>query len=734
MQNTSSSSTPYGMITGPACFDNQWTRIKQEYNPHFDANMQDTSSSGTPYGMIDGSARFDNRWTCIKQENNSLPFDSNIQGASGSSSVHGIATGPVCVDNQWTRIKQEYNPHFERNLQNASSSGTPHGMITGPFCLDNSRLKTEALQPDNSFSLKRSYDTAVSDYYQYRNTVRVEHKDSNKLGMPLSWTGNNSFERYDGSDMGMLPSRTGNNGLERCCDGSDNGMLSSRTGNNSLKRCYDGSDIGMLSSWRGNNSLERYNGSDMGMLSPRMGNNSLERCYYDGSAMGMLSSRTGNNSLERCYYDGDIKKKCYTMENAFKSDEDYTRVSEGYARNSFGQISNHIPTSFVPAKYHHGSAVNQNEKYFYSHNAEIGQGSISWNNPMALQGPFIHHTKYPNSYDADRHTSFFPTISETSPNPNYSNYMHNGPEGSSGSHLIARNPEPFSSTFKTCAATSDRHSTENRCHSSGQGIYKFQCSPNEAGLIANQYILIEKWQCERLREITLPSKVAHVYNPLEYAFETHYDFISKFCNSEKHILFLGMNPGPWGMSQNGVPFGEINIVKNWFGVTGSVSKPHNEHPKRPILGLDCKRSEVSGSRFWGFFKDICKTPENFFRTCFVYNLCPMAFMTESAKNITPPQLTANTLLQVNSVCDEALLRVVQLLNVKVIVGVGKYAYNRALKVMTSAGINSVAVDQIMHPSPINPAANKGWSGIVLQQLQEKGLLAVITQDGEIKLE
>jgi len=41
-----------------------------------------------------------------------------------------------------------------------------------------------------------------------------------------------------------------------------------------------------------------------------------------------------------------------------------------------------------------------------------------------------------------------------------------------------------------------------------------------------------------------------------------------------------------------VPFGEVAAVKNWLQVSGVVYKPNPEHPKRPVWGFDCSRSEV----------------------------------------------------------------------------------------------------------------------------------------------
>ena len=47
-----------------------------------------------------------------------------------------------------------------------------------------------------------------------------------------------------------------------------------------------------------------------------------------------------------------------------------------------------------------------------------------------------------------------------------------------------------------------------------------------------------------------------------------------------------MNPGPFGMVQTGVPFGEVEAVRSWLrAAMARSSKPAHEHPKRPIEGL-----------------------------------------------------------------------------------------------------------------------------------------------------
>lgn len=155
---------------------------------------------------------------------------------------------------------------------------------------------------------------------------------------------------------------------------------------------------------------------------------------------------------------------------------------------------------------------------------------------------------------------------------------------------------------------------------------------------SDSLLSIEQELCVKLRDITFQSTVQYIYNPLEYAHETHAMYVRKYCNGTKKMLFLGMNPGPWGMSQTGVPFGEINMARDWLKISGSVGKPSKEHPDRKVTGFQCTRSEISGRRIWGLFQDLCKSPEKFFQYAYMHNYCPLAFMDARARNITPTEL------------------------------------------------------------------------------------------------
>lgn len=157
---------------------------------------------------------------------------------------------------------------------------------------------------------------------------------------------------------------------------------------------------------------------------------------------------------------------------------------------------------------------------------------------------------------------------------------------------------------------------------------------------SDRLLSIEQELCTKLLDITFPSPIQYIYNPLEYASETHAMYVHKYCTGVKKILFVGMNPGPWGMSQTGVPFGEINMVRDWLKISGPVGKPSKEHPDRKVTGFQCPRSEISGLRLWGLFRDLCESPENFFRYAYMHNYCPLAFMNGKANNITPAEIKA----------------------------------------------------------------------------------------------
>ncbi len=220
--------------------------------------------------------------------------------------------------------------------------------------------------------------------------------------------------------------------------------------------------------------------------------------------------------------------------------------------------------------------------------------------------------------------------------------------------------------------------------------------------------------------LSFAEPVTHVYNPLAYAWRSHQAYLRQANPDGAKVLFLGMNPGPWGMAQTGVPFGEIEFVRDWIGINEVVDRPSNEHPKRPIEGFECQRSEVSGRRLWGLFRDRFVDANKFFDQHFVVNHCPLVFMESSSRNRTPDKLPASERATLEELCDDHLRTVVQLLQPDHLVGVGVYAERCLNRAVEATGSNA-KVTRILHPSPASPAANRDWSGTATKQLQQAGI-------------
>jgi single-strand selective monofunctional uracil DNA glycosylase len=226
----------------------------------------------------------------------------------------------------------------------------------------------------------------------------------------------------------------------------------------------------------------------------------------------------------------------------------------------------------------------------------------------------------------------------------------------------------------------------------------------------------------RLRDavdrLSFAAPVTHVYNPLRYAWRAHEIYLRRYGNGPKRVLFLGMNPGPFGMAQTGVPFGQIATVRDWLGIEAQIDRPPNEHPKRLVTGFDCHRSEVSGERLWGLFAKRFGTPDTFFREHFVANYCPLAFLEETGRNRTPDKLPPPEREALFARCDEHLLEIIRILKPQWLIGVGDFATKRARE---SIAGSPVQVGQILHPSPACPASNKDWPGTVTTQLRGLGV-------------
>lgn len=216
--------------------------------------------------------------------------------------------------------------------------------------------------------------------------------------------------------------------------------------------------------------------------------------------------------------------------------------------------------------------------------------------------------------------------------------------------------------------------------------------------------------------------ITHVYNPLVYArpsfalYLEHYAEL--FQSGAREAVLLGMNPGPFGMTQTGVPFGEVASVRGWLGIEAPVGQPPRPHPKRPVEGFACARSEVSGARVWGWAERRFGTPERFFARFLILNYCPLVFLEESGRNFTPDKLPAREKEALEAACDRALAQSIAVLKPQRVIGIGKFAEARARVALAD---QSVPIGQILHPSPANPAANRGWAEQAERQLQAMGV-------------
>jgi single-strand selective monofunctional uracil DNA glycosylase len=210
--------------------------------------------------------------------------------------------------------------------------------------------------------------------------------------------------------------------------------------------------------------------------------------------------------------------------------------------------------------------------------------------------------------------------------------------------------------------------------------------------------------CDSLKQQLIDeTDVEYVTNPLDYAWEYHQSYLTQYGNLGAKTLLLGMNPGPFGMAQCGVPFGATEIAKNFLNISGKIKDPKGRHPKRPIEGLDFQRQEVSGTRLWGLLEEIWKDPIVIHQNVFLVNHCPLLLLGESGRNITPANISGPAVDKLLKLCDNHLKKVVESLGITRIIGIGKYAEKRAIMALSDT---DVVVDTCWHPSPASPLANR----------------------------
>lgn len=220
-------------------------------------------------------------------------------------------------------------------------------------------------------------------------------------------------------------------------------------------------------------------------------------------------------------------------------------------------------------------------------------------------------------------------------------------------------------------------------------------------------------------DLSFAEPVTHVYNPFKYAWKPCEMYLEKFgSDTPREILLLGMNPGPWGMAQTGVPFGDVGFVRDWLGIEAPVDKPENEHPKRPIDGFSCERSEVSGSRLWGWASERFDSADAFFDRFFVWNFCPLSFMEESGRNRTPNKLPVAERRPLLEPCEDALQQLVDILEPEYCIGIGAFAEKQLKRTLKG---RDTTIGRVLHPSPASPKANRGWVEFAEADFAELGI-------------
>ncbi len=231
-------------------------------------------------------------------------------------------------------------------------------------------------------------------------------------------------------------------------------------------------------------------------------------------------------------------------------------------------------------------------------------------------------------------------------------------------------------------------------------------------------IAISRWLARQVDGLRFGPPTACTYNPLVYARRPHEAYLRRYARQGVDAILVGMNPGPWGMAQTGVPFGEVGLVREFLGIDEPVGLPAVVHPRRPIEGFACTRSEVSGRRLWGWARDRYRTPVRFSRNFLLTNYCPLVFMEESGRNRTPDKLPGAEREPLFAACDEALRRLVTWCGPKRVIGVGAFASTRAAAALGDA---APPIGTILHPSPASPAANRGWARQAERQLHALGV-------------
>jgi single-strand selective monofunctional uracil DNA glycosylase len=218
------------------------------------------------------------------------------------------------------------------------------------------------------------------------------------------------------------------------------------------------------------------------------------------------------------------------------------------------------------------------------------------------------------------------------------------------------------------------------------------------------------------------ARASYRYNPLLYAWEPHQEYLRRYGQGPPgRTLLVGMNPGPWGMAQTGVPFGDPVMVRDWMGIDGRILPFPGAHQRCPVMGFASHRREGSGTRLYGWAQRRYGSAEAFFARNFVLNYFPLLLLDSDGINLTPAILPASERSAVAAVCDPYLREAVKAVEPSCVAGVGKYATEQVRRVVAELGLE-IPTPCLLHPSPANPMANSNWEQLVESELCSVGVV------------
>ncbi|XP_073819638.1 uncharacterized protein isoform X2 [Musca autumnalis] len=234
-----------------------------------------------------------------------------------------------------------------------------------------------------------------------------------------------------------------------------------------------------------------------------------------------------------------------------------------------------------------------------------------------------------------------------------------------------------------------------------------------------QFYDLERELNVKLREFSFQ---LHTYNPVVHAAEIHCNYLQKYLDSPKRILFVGMNPGRYGALQTGIPFGNITTVKIGMGLKGRITPTPGQRGKIRIRGLEAPEVEhdSSSTRFWRLISELFDGAENYldllFEKCFVHNFCPLVFIDSDGLNVSLPYIEPNPRLFAE--CRKTLGKQITLLKPDLIICIGKFVRSMLSKTRQAKGREILMIE---HPSYKNYISADKWIEDAKEVFQSNGL-------------